>query len=683
MQAEARVLPLDQPENSRLRLFRHMLLAREADAREDILFRQGRGQFHVASTGHESLAALVSLMLPQDWIFTHYRDKALVLARGLSLDEIALGFFAKAASASGGRQLVSHYCDKDLNIPPAATPTGLQCLPAAGVAWGIARKKSGGIVFCNIGDASTRQGEFFEALAFARQEKLPVIYVVEDNGFGISTSTEHISPLALGMMNAAFTHVVDGRSAENLLSASRPVIQKVRNGEGPAVLWVKLDRLTAHTGSDDHTKYRPASDIEAMWKNDPLSILKNELLADGYGTELDDMTENTKDLVKETYRKAASSDAPRPENPMAGSSARIDPPANENGFGNTLARIYEEKKYHALPARPAGNEWTMVEAVNSALDSILSGIPHAMMFGEDIEDAKGGVFGLTKGLSTRYPDRVLNSPLAEATIAGLASGLSMSGILPVFELQFIDFVGPAFNQIVNQIATLDWRSNGQYRCPMIIYAPCGSYISNGGPWHSQTNEAWFAHTPGLKVYMPGNANDAANLMYNAAHGSDPVLVLLPKNQFRRVVPHDASLQLYPERARVRRRGSDVTLVAWGNCAELAETAAHTLALEDIEAEVIELCSLAPCDYHQIFQSAEYTGRLIVIQEDSRTCSFGQNIIARACSNRAVWHSLYAPPQLISRPDVNIGFATNLEKAALPCVQDIVTTARQLMGKLNG
>lgn len=651
----------------RLDLLETMLTSREADVREDILFRQGRGQFHVASAGHESLAVLAACMIEGDWIFSHYRDKALMLARGVPLEEIALGFFAKDASNSGGRQLVCHFSDKTLNIPPAATPTGLQCLPAAGVAWSLVQAKSDNIVFCNIGDASTRQGEFFEAIAFAIQEKLPLVYVVEDNGYGISTPTEKLSPLNLGMLPAHITRVVDGRDAISMAEEVRPLIENVRKENGPLILWVKLDRLSSHTGSDDQGKYRQADELEEIRQRDALSSLRRKLTSQGMVSEGDIglTAERIKAKVRSTYQAAESA-----ANPAAQDSI-------EHVFSNQRA---PSGHYFSAPAEVKGGKWTMASAVNSTFNRLLEENPSIRMFGEDIEDPKGGVFGLTKGLSIRHPGRVTNSPLAEATIAGLASGMAMTGTFPIFELQFVDFIGPAFNQIVNQIATLNWRSRGQFKCPMLIYAPCGSYISGGGPWHSQTNESWLAHTPGLKVYMPGNANDAANLIYTAAYGHDPVIMLLPKYQFQRQVDCETDIRLYPERARVVRSGKDVTLVAWGNCVEIAERAAEELSLQALSVEILDLCSIVPCDYQAIFSSVKKTGRLVIVQEDNRTCSFGQAIISEVCSRKDVWDMLYAPPKLVSRGDVLIGFSKSLEQAVLPSVSDVCTSALTVMGR---
>ncbi len=649
-------------QDARRALLEIMMVSREADIREDILFRQGRGQFHVSSSGHEPMAALASLMRGDDLIFSYYRDRALLLARGMPLRDMALGFFAKAGSCSGGRQMVSHFSDAALNVQPSSTPTGLQCLPAAGAAWGLKRAGNGGAAFCCIGDASTRQGEFFEALAFAIQEALPVVFMVEDNGYGISTPTEGMTPLSLGMIPPGVLHVLDGRDAFALGALAAPVVERTRAGGGPSVLWIKFDRLTSHTASDDQTKYRDIAELSAMKQRDPLNIARRQLAAEGIA-DLDETAERIRADVKRIYQEAE-----RAADPQPGQAAE-----------NVLSTP-------ALPARShnrgAGEgTWTMAGAINRTLKDLMKENSRALTFGQDIEDPKGGVFGLTKGLSTLYPGRVVNAPLAEATIAGLAAGLPAAGFLPIFELQFIDFMGPAFHQLVNNIATIRWRSNGAFKCPAVIYAPCGGYVG-GGPWHSQTGESWLAHAPGLKVFMPGNANDAAHLLHAAAHGEDPAILLLPKNQFQTAVPCEAETRLYPERARLRREGGHISLIAWGNCVELAMQAAERLGREGVGADVLDLCSLVPCDWQALHASVRKTGRLVVIQEDNRTCSFGQSIISGICGDKATWERLYAPPQLVSRADAHIGFSRVLEGAILPNVEKILQAVHVTLGQAD-
>lgn len=654
-------------ESKKLILLRDMMLSREAEKRENILFRQGRGQFHLPSAGHEALAGLAPLIKKNDWLYCYYRDRALLLAMGMPLRDIALGYFAKAESSSGGRQMSSHFSYQPLNVVSCATPTGLQCLPAVGTAWAFKKDKTDDVVFCSIGDASTRQGEFFEALAFAIQESLPIVFLVEDNGYGVSTPTEGMTPLALNMIPKDVLHVLEGYCPELLNQKIEPLVKHVRNGKGPIVAWIEMDRMMSHTSSDDQTKYRKASELEEMKARDPLKKYKKALIQDGLISEdyihlLDKRIFNE---VKEIYSLAEN----EPEPDIC--------KVKEHTFS---LKPSSSRLNHEHLGRDEKIDWSMSEAFNLTLNTLLTENKKALIFGEDIEDPKGGVFGLTKGLSTRHEGQVINSPLAEATIAGTASGLSLAGYLPIFELQFIDFIGPAFNQIVNQVATLRWRSVGHFKCPLVIYAPCGSYISGGGPWHSQTNESWLAHAPGLKVYMPSDANDAAEMLYSAAYGYDPVIMLLPKNQFQKRCRIEDATPLHPEKARIRKKGNDITLVSWGNCTELSMKASLELQQDNIHAEIIDLRSITPCDWATLHQSVRKTGRLVIVQEDNKTCSFGQGIISEMMSDNQTWEQMYAPPKLLSRADVHVGFNSKLERAVLPHVQDIVNQCKQCVGE---
>ena len=311
--------------------------------------------------------------------------------------------------------------------------------------------------------------------------------------------------------------------------------------------------------------------------------------------------------------------------------------------------------------------WTMVEAANKALSTILSENRNVVMLGEDIEDPKGGVFGMSKGLSSRFPHQVHNSPLAEATIAGLASGLVMMDMIPVFELQFIDFVGTALNQLFNQLGTLCWRSNGRIQGPSVFLAPCGGYISGAGPWHSQSGESLLSHAYGIRVVMPHTAQQAADAIASAVGGQGPVVILLPKKQFFRkfnLTDEDTSP------SSVVHEGEDITLVCWGNCVEVAEQAKEELLKQSINCELIALKTLYPIELDAIKASLAKTGRLIVIQEDARTCSIGQSIIAELAMDIHVWDMMFAPPMLISRPDMLLPFHHNTMLALLPDVEKI-------------
>ena len=643
-----------------------MLRAREGDRRENLLFRQSLGWLQLPGAGHEATAALALALDPADLVFPHYRDRALMLARGASTYDLALGYFAKADSSSAGRQMPSHFSSRAHNVMSVASPTGLQCLPAAGAAWALQLEGRGRIVLCCLGDATMRQGEFYEAWCFAVQQKLPVVFAVEDNRYGISTPTEGMNPLRLNVLARERVRAVDGSDVAEVLAAARDAVARTRAGEGPFLLWMQLERLMSHTSSDDQRIYRSPEDLAAAALRDPIARAKEALLEAGLLTE-EAYSEAVNAIAQEVdsdYRRAA--EEPDPE------AARV----RENLFSSVPSRA-------SRSLLPNQESWTIVAAINTKLGQLLERDPRVVLFGEDIADPKGGVFGLTKGLSTRFPDRVFNSPLAEATIAGIAAGLALADFRPVFELQFIDFVGPAVNQIVNQIATLRWRTNGDWRCPLVLLAPCGGYLPAGGTWHSQTNEGWFAHVPGLKVLEPSTPLEAAALLELAASGDDPVLLLLPKHQFRVRHMTGPDRQVAIGRGNLRRPGDDVTLVAWGNCVTIALEAAAFLAREEIDAEVIDLMSLVPLDWDMIQRSVRTTGRLVVIEEDNRTGSLGQAIISDAACDAGLWRFLKASPVLLARPNVHVPFHPRLELAILPSTAAVVEAVRELVINSGG
>ena len=651
------------PDLEEVRFLELMQLSRECDRREAILFRQGKAKFQLPGAGHEAIGIIAQALNADDTVYPYYRDRALMLARGTPPEQIALDYFAKNASSSQGRQMASHYSDADHNMVSCATPTALQCLPAAGTAWGIKLAQQKRVVICCIGDASTRQGEFYEALAFAFQEKLPIVFVVEDNGYGISTPTENMQPYALNVLSQDHCIHVNGSNVSHVLEAATAVIEQARYRHIPSVLWVKVDRLMSHTSSDDQRTYRSSEDLQAMDARDPIKLYADSIINNGLISALDWQTKciEIRDKVTEIYERAEIASDPIIE--------------------DIKSHLFSDKKHRPYSTfLPIDNEMNMATAINTTLHSLLLENDKYILFGEDICDPKGGVFGLTKGLSKKFSTQVYNSPLAEATICGLAAGLALAGYFPIFELQFIDFVGTAFNQIVNQIATLRWRTAGKYKCPMVLIAPCGAYLGCGGPWHSQTNESWFAHAPGLKIAMPSSPQDAANILAVAAMGDDPVLLLLPKNLFFKIKKNENILSLHSEQAAVNRSGTDITIVSWGNCVELAEHAAHNLQNHGISAEVIDLRYISPIDWQTILSSVRKTRRLLVVHEDNRTCSLGQTVISECLSNLDIWKTLIAPPKLICRDDIHVAYNANLESLSLPQTHHIIEAVLEMVIK---
>ncbi len=639
-----------------------MALSREGDRREGLLHRQNKGWFQVSAMGHEALAAIAFAMRPSDLLFPYYRDRPLALARGVTNYELALAYLAKRDSSSGGRQMPGHYSDRERSIFSVATPTASQCLPAAGAAWGIKLDHKDDVVICTVGDASTRQGEFYEAVAFAVQENLPVIFVIEDNRYGISTPTKHMLPYRLGVLGDHIVNHIDGRDPYAVYSAAINAIARGRSGEGPSVLWCEIDRLASHTSSDDQRIYRTADELREDLQRDPIDGLARRLMREGqldpaeWEAELAEIVEK----VDSDYRKAAVAPEPDPRQ---------------------VTLHIRSHGYQPPPTTPdllPEECGTIVSAVNNLLHRHLEQNDHTVLFGEDIQDPKGGVFGLTRGLSDRFPDRVFNAPLSEATIVGSAVGLAATGWLPIIEVQFIDFICPAFNQLVTHISSLRWRTCGDWSCPLIMIAPYGAYLPGGSLWHSESNEGFWAHIHGLNIAIPSTPEDAAGLLQSAIDSNDPTLLLLPKHVFRKRIP-TTSLRSVPfGKAATRRSGKDVTLVSWGNCLELCDEAARIATQNSIELEIIDLRTIAPCDYEAISSSVEKTGRLVVVHEDARTAGFGQTIIAEMTSHPERFNLFLSAPILVAREDTPVPYNPILEAAVLPSVQQILTAIKTVM-----
>ncbi len=649
--------PLQMTYN-KLDLLRLMYLSREGDRREGVLHRQSKGWFQVAGMGHEALAVVGMQMNEGDYLFPYYRDRAMVLARGVSNAELAKVYFAKRNTGSGGRQMPGHYSAREQNIWSVPTPTGANTLPACGVAWAMQLQGKKNLVVATLGDAAARQGEFYEAIAFAVERQLPVIFIVEDNQYGISTNTTRFNPFRLGIFGDDIGLVnLDARHPDRVFDTIAPAFDRARRGQGPTVIVAELDRLCSHTSSDDHRVYRPQSEIDEMQHRDPILVVSQELIADGEltATQWEKIKTEINQQVDREYQSAESEPDPRADellDHLFGAELKAEPPPLEGG-----------------------RKWRMVDAVNQIFKKGLSRDSNFTFFGEDIADPKGGVFGLTAGLSTEFPERVFNSPLAEATIVGVAIGMACYGMRPVFELQFIDFMGPAWNQIGQNLSTLRWRTFGEWKCPVVLYSPYGAYLPGGSLWHSQANEALFAHTPGLRVVVPSTPEDAAGLMWTAMHAEDPTIFLIPKHLFRLQMDVQANVPAVGfGQARIRRAGSDVTVVAWGNCIEQALAAADAIAVE-VSVEVIDLRSIQPWDKATVLASVEKTGRLVVVQEDGQSCSVGQMIISEIVGDPNSWNFFVSAPQLVSKPDVHIGYNPIYEYAALPSTDQVVAAIR--------
>lgn len=632
---------------ARLALLRVLWRSRLGDLREQSLIRQGKGWFHISGMGHEALAAVAMEMQPDDYAFPYYRDRAFCVQRGLTDYDLALAFYAKRDSSSGGRQLTGHFSDRALNIWSHPSPVGVHLLPACGAAWGMQLDGKQNVVYASLGEASARQGDFFEAVCFAKERKLPVVFVVEDNRIAISTSTINTNPIALGVLDKSEWNRVDGSDIEAVAAAGKEAVAHARSGKGPAFIWCDVERFSNHSSADDQRMYRAADELETMHERDPIAVFQRKLIDDGVLTEASAsaLEEEVREEVREAYRQA---------------SATEDPRAEESGL-----HLTGETVTPAAPKIELGVSCRILDAVNKTFHAALDTLEDVVFFGEDIADPKGGVFNLTKGLSTKDPSRAVNSPLAESTIMGVSVGLASYGKRPCFEIQFVDFIYPGWNQLVSNMATLRWRSFGHWKCPLVIYAPCGGYLPGGALWHSQAGEASFARVPGIRVVIPSTPSDAAGLFWTALHGEDPTIILLPKHLMWAELPVPESVAPVPlGKARMVRKGELLTLVTWGNCVELVEETLDAMDTQ-LDIELIDLRSIAPWDREAIADSVRKTGRLIIVQEDNISASVGQMIVAEMCSQRAVLQSLKAPPVIVSKDDVHVGFNPIYEYAALP------------------
>jgi len=650
-----RMASLDK--ETKLRLLKTILESRHADLREQSLNRQGKGHFHVSGMGHEALAAISFLMEPDDYIVPYYRDRGLVLGRGMTTRRLGLEYFAKRNTGSGGRQMPSHYSDADLHIWSVPTPTGSQLLPACGIAWGLQLDGKKNVVVTTVGDAATRQGDFYEAISFAKEKKLPLLFVVEDNAYGISMPTRKTNPLVLGVLQSSDWQQIEGQEVEKLYEAARAAMEKIRAGNGPVFFWVKMERLSSHTSSDDQKLYRSPEELEALEKCDPLKCWKDQLIAEGAITaeEFTKLDNEIKERVRREYSEAEKADDASPNELLA-----------------NVAKSPPKIDQEILPP----GKYRIGDTVNKTLRAGLEEDQGRIIFGEDIEDPKGGVFRLTQKLSTDFPKQVFNSPLAESTILGVACGLAAYGKRPVFELQFIDFIYPGFNQLVTNISTLRWRSFGNWKCPAVIYAPYGAYLPGGSLWHSQANESAFAHYPGLSVVIPSTPEDAAGLLWTAMHGEDPVIFLIPKHLLWAEHEYATPIRAVPlGQARKCTSGSDVTLVAWGNTIEKSLEALEKIENE-ISVELIDLRSIMPWDRATIEKSVRKTQRLVVVQEDTENCSVGQMIISHISGRPELWNEMISPPILVSKANVMIGYNPIYEYAALPDVERIVRAIKR-------
>ncbi|MCH8511727.1 MAG: beta-ketoacyl-ACP synthase 3 [Kiritimatiellae bacterium] len=644
-------------------LFRVMLTARVLEEREMELVTRGEAFFHVSGAGHEAGAALAGHLIASDYLHCHYRDKALMLARGVPPRMFLDSVLCRESSPSGGRQMSAHMSDRTRHILSIPGPVGNNALHAAGVASAISDQPERPVVLCSVGDGTTQQGEFLEAVAEAVRWRLPVLFLVHDNRWSISVPTD----------GKTFFSRPDGEASEfygipiqringwDVPACDRmfaQVVGEIRETRNPSIVVMRTERLSNHTNADDQRVYRRQAELaEAEATQDPLANLANELIARGVSEE---------DLSRERQTVRASMRVLTREALLA--------PAPEPCLDASRPLPERLTEYRGDPKKP---ELNMRRALNEVLRIQLEQDPGVFLYGQDIEDPKGDVFGVTAGLSTLHPARVVNAPLSESTIVGTAIGRALAGQKPVAFLQFADFLPLAFNQIASELGSMYWRTRGEWACPVILMITCGGYRPGLGPFHAQTLESVAAHTPGVDVMMPGNAADAAGMLNAAFQSGRPPLFFYPKNALNDMdtaTSRDIEKHFVPiGRARILQEGQDLTLVGWGNTVALSQKASEHLEKAGVSCEIIDLRQIAPWDRDCVFRSVGKTKRLLVVHEDNITCGFGAEVVA------SVVERLSSPIQArrVARADTYIPCNFSNQLDLLPSVNDILEAAAEL------
>ena len=654
--------------------YKLMLISRRLDDKMLTMIRQGKGFFHIGGAGHEAaqLAAAFNLQSKKDWAFPYYRDVAFVLGLGMTPEELMLCFMSREDDPnSGGRQMPAHYGHRELNIVSQSSPTGTQYLQAVGVAMGMKKRGSEEVVYVSSGEGTTSQGDFHEALNWASREKLPIIFFIEDNKYAISVHiSEQTSGGSVYNMTRGYEglsrYKMDGTDFTSSNNLMKEVIGRVRLGEGPALVEAECVRLLPHSSSDDQRKYRPEEELAADIANDPIVKLKDILLQAKVLTEEEEAS--LRESVLETVNKAVEYAESREESESDTASRFVF-----DESGKTESFEYEKTE-------PSGEPVVLVDAINHALHEEMDRDGDILVFGQDIADGKGGVFTVTKGLSTKFgSERVFNSPLAESSIVGVAIGLALYGFKPVVEIQFADYIWTAMMQIRNELSTMRYRSNNAWECPVILRIPCGGYI-HGGLYHSQNIEAYFSHIPGLKICMPSNAADAKGLLKTAIRGNDPVLFLEHKGIYRQPFaksPEPDADYLVPfGKAKIVREGSGITIVTYGALVKRSLDAAERLEKETgVSAEVIDIRSMVPLDMETILGSVRKTAKALIVHEDTLFQGFGAEIAAQISENG--FDFLDAPIRRVAAVDTPIPYAPKLEDFVLPNDEDIYTALKSL------
>lgn len=684
-------------------MYRTMYMSRRIDDKEIQLKGQNKIFFQISGAGHEGIlvAAAQALKPGYDWFFPYYRDRALMLGLGMTAQEMLWSSVgAEADPNSHGRQMPSHWGSPELNVPSQSSCTGSQALHAvgaaeagyrAGLVKGLKDKVTGvkgdEVVYMSVGDGTTSEGEWWEALNTASNLKLPVIFMVEDNGYAISTPVEvgtaggNVAKLVTGFPGL-YIQECDGTDVLESYATMQRAVAYCRERKGPAFVHAKVVRPYSHSLSDDEKLYRPVHELEAEVATDPIRKFAEFLMTEGIASseELESLRNEVDTEVTAASDIAIETPQPAPES------------AHRNVFSPDVDPTDRQVFDTEDGAELHGNAGTMVDLINRCLHEEMKRDERIVVFGEDVADCsreeyldevkgKGGVFKVTANLQRKFGSaRVFNSPLAEANIIGRAYGMSLRNLKPVVEIQFFDYIFPAFHQIRNEVAVTRWRSDGDTKCPMVIRVPVGGYLKGGAVYHSQSGTTLFSHTPGLMIVYPSNALDANGLLRTAIRCDDPVMFLEHKHLYRQVYnksQYPSSDFLIPfGKAKKVREGNDVTIVTFGALVERSNQACKRLEAQGITVDLIDLRTLVPYDWEAIAESVKKTSRVIVAHEDPVSYGYGAEIAARISDE--LFEYLDAPVRRVGATDTFVAYAPQVEDYILPQSEDVEKAVNDLM-----
>ncbi len=656
--------------------YKTALLSRLTDSKMLALLKQGKVFFHIGCAGHEAaqIATALALRPGHDWAYPYYRDLAFSLQLGYRIEDVFLeALHRHGGSSSNGYAMPFHYGSKSLKIVSQSSPTGTQYLQAVGTAMGAVLDGRDEVVYVSSGEGATSEGEFHEAVNWASREKLPVIFLIQNNKYAISVpvSQQIAGGSVYGMVqgyDGLNRYRVDGCDFAAMVEAAADAVAKARRGDGPGLIEAETIRLLPHSSSDDQRKYRDPADLEQERLRDPIPAMERLLLQQGWldAAQLKNIAEEVQQRVNSAAEWCEQQPTPDP--------AELETHVYAPGIVRSGPEVVEPDH--------KGPSVVMVDAINHALAEELERNPKMLVYGEDVAGNKGGVFTATKGLTQKFgPRRVFNSPLAEASIIGTAFGLAVRGdYKPVVEIQFGDYIWPGFMQLRDEVAMLRFRSFGLWSCPMVVRVAVGGYI-HGGLYHSQSIDGFFTHIPGIRVVYPSNAADAKGLLKNACRADDPVLFCEHKGLYRQGFASspepDVDYLLPFGIASVKRTGTDATVITWGMLVQRALDAAAKLEAEQgLSVEVVDLRTLNPLDKDAILASVRKTGKVLVAHEDTLTGGFGAEIVAIIAAE--CFEYLDAPIQRVAAKDTPVPYSPPLEAAMLPQERDIVAALEKLL-----